>query len=113
MVTQEQDREIVEMQINSEDPSSSKATKETDSNIQNKYKQIREINEEIKNEVYSQLLKENPGNKDRLLTTFDYSTNNMIMSFLKPTITDPKSIAYHTKIEVEVINNTIHELDQL
>ena len=33
------------------------------------------------------------------------------MSFLKPTVTDPKSIADYTKTDVEVDIDTIHELD--
>ena len=55
--TQEQDREIVGMQVNSEAPSSSKAAEETDSDIQKKHKQIKERNEDIENEFYSQFLK--------------------------------------------------------
>ena len=47
-----------------------------------------------------------------LLTAFDYSTNKMIMSFLKPIVADPKSVSYYTKTYVEVDADTIHELDQ-
>ena len=81
---------MVEIEMNTEAPSSSKTAEETDSEIQKRFKQIREKNEEIKNEVYSKLLKEKPGDKDKLVTSFDYSTNKMIMSFLQPVVTDPK-----------------------
>ena len=75
---------MVERQTDVEFPCSSKATDNRESNIQIKFRQIREKNEEIKNEVYSKFLKEKPGNKDRLLTAFNYSSNKLIMSFLKP-----------------------------
>ena len=104
---------MVENQVNLEAPSSSKEIEGTNSDIQKKYKQIKEKNEEIKNEVYSQFLKEKPGNKDRFLTAFDYSTNKMIMSFLKTTVADPKSVSDYTKIDVEVDADTMHELEQI
>ena len=97
--------------MNRDAPSSSKIAKETDSHVQKKFKKIREKNEEIKNEVYSKLLKEKPGDKDRLVTAFDYSTNKMIMSFLQPVVTDPKSATDYRKTEFEVNDDTIHELD--
>ena len=83
--------------MNTEPPSSSKIAKETDSDIQKRFKKIKEKNEEIKNEVYSKLLKEKPGDKDRLVTAFDYSTNKMIMSFLQPVVTNPKSAIEYRK----------------
>ena len=57
VLTQEQGREMVEKQVNIEVPSSSKTTEGKDIDIQEKYQQIKEINEEIKREVYSQFLK--------------------------------------------------------
>ena len=44
---------------------------------------------------------------------FDYSSNKLVMSFFKPTLTDPKSIAVYSKIDLEVDANDIHELDQI
>ena len=35
------------------------------------------------------------------------------MSFLKPTVTDPKSIADYSKTDLEIDPNAIHELDQI
>ena len=35
------------------------------------------------------------------------------MSFLKPTVTDPKSIADYSKIDLEVDVDAVHELDQI
>ena len=53
--TQEQDSQMIEKQVNIEIPSSSKTT---DLDIKQRYKQIKEKNEEIKREIYSQFLKE-------------------------------------------------------
>ena len=104
---------MVETQMNTEASSSSRAVEETDSDIQKKFKQIREKNEEIKNEVYSKLLKEKPRDKDKLVTAFDYSTIKMIMSFLQPMVTDPRSATDYRKTEFEVNADAIHELDQI
>ena len=81
-------------------PSSSKIAEGRVSDIQEKYKQIKERNEEIKREFYSQFLKEKPRDKDKLLTSFDYSTNKMIMSFLQPIVTNPNSVADYRKIDL-------------
>ena len=48
---------MAETQINTEAPSSSRVAEQTDYDIQKNFKQIRENNQEIKNEVYSKLLK--------------------------------------------------------
>ena len=102
---------MVEMEMDTEAPSSSKTTKETDSDIQKRFKKIGEKNEEIKNEVYSKLLKEKPGDKNRIVTEFDYSTKKIIMSFLQLLVTDPKSAIDYRKTEFAVNTDTIHEID--
>ena len=78
-----------------------------------RFKQIKEKNEEIKSEAYSKFLKEKPGNKDRLLSAFDYSSNKLVMSFLKPTVADPNSVADYSKKDLEVDADAVHELDQI
>ena len=108
-----QGKQIIEKQVDLEIPSSSKIAEGKDSDIKQRYKQIKEKNEEIKREIYSQFLKENPGKKERLLTAFDYSTNKIIMSFLQPKIADPKTILDYQKTELEVDAESIHELDQI
>ena len=104
---------MIEKQVSLKIPSSSKTIEGRDSDIKERYKQIKEKNEEIKREIYSQFLKEKPGNKDRLLTAFDYSTNKMIMSFLQPKVPDPKTISDYRKTEFEFDSESIHELDQI
>ena len=59
-------------------------------------------NEEIKIEIYSQFLKQKPGNQNRLLSAFDYSSNKMMMSFLQPTTLAPKTVSDYKKVDLEV-----------
>ena len=65
------DTQMIEKQNNME-ASSSQTAEEKDLDIKEKYKQIKQKNEEIKSEKYSQFLKKKPWSKNRLLTTFDY-----------------------------------------
>ena len=103
---------MVEKQHNME-VSSSHTAEEKDFNIKYKYKQIKQKNEEIKTEIYSQFLKQKPGNRNRLMTAFDYSTNKMNMSFFKPTTSTPKKTIDYKKVDFEVDTENVHELDQI
>ena len=98
----QKDTVTVDKQSNVDMPSSSKEPDNTESNIKIRFREIKEKNEEIESEAYSKFLKEKPGNKDRLLSAFDYSSNKLVMSFLKPTVADPKTIADYSKIDLEV-----------
>ena len=53
--------QMIEQQVNME-TSSSQTTEEKDLDIKDRYKQIKQRNEEIKSEIYSQFLKQKPGN---------------------------------------------------
>ena len=44
--------------------------------IKERYKDIKAKNEEIKNEIYSQYLKQTPNIQKRLLSAFDYKNKN-------------------------------------
>ena len=103
---------MIERQKNME-ASSSHTVEEKDLDIKERYKQIKQKNEEIKSEIYSQFIKQKPGNQNRLLTTFDYSTNKMIMSYLQPTTSTPKTVADNKKVDFEVDTKNVHELDQI
>ena len=93
--------------------SSSQTAKEKDLDIKEIYKQIKKKNEEIKSEIYFQFLKRKQGNENRLLKSFDYSIKKMIMSFLQPTTSAPKTMADYKNLELEVDNEYVHELDQI
>ena len=103
---------MIEKQKNME-ASSSQIAEEKDLDIKEKYKQIKQKNEEIKSEIYSQFLKQKPGNQNKLLITFDYETNKIIMSFFQPTTLAPKTVADYKKMEFEVDTENIHDLDQI
>lgn len=92
---------------------SSHPAEEKDLDIKERYKQIKQKNEEIKTEIYSQFLKQKPGNQNRLLSAFDYSNNKMMMSFLQPTTSAPKTVSDYKKVDLEVDTDNIHELDQI
>ena len=67
----------------------------------------------MKNEIYSQHLKQTPGIQNRLLSAFDYSKKNLIMSVLQPTVKTPSIVVDYTKIDLEVPTTSIHALDQI
>ena len=93
--------------------SSSQIVEEKNLDIKEKYKKIKQRNEEIETEIYSQFIKKKPANQNRLLTAFDYSTNKMIMSFFQPANSAPKTVADYKKMEFEVYTEKIHELAQI
>ena len=93
--------------------SSSQIAKEKDLYFREKYKQIKLKNEEIKNDIYSQYLKQTPSIQNRLLSAFDYSNKKLIMSVLQPTVKIPKTVADYKNIDLEVEIKKIHALDQI
>ena len=50
--------------------------------IKERYKEIKAKNEEIKNEIYSQYLKQTLSIQNRLLFSFDYKNKKMLMTVL-------------------------------
>ena len=70
--TDNSNTQVIEKQQNLE-ASSSQIAEEKDLDIREKYKQIKTKNEEIKNEIYSQYLKQTPNIQKILLSAFDYS----------------------------------------
>ena len=75
--------------------SSSKKMTEKDMDIKEIYKEIKARNEETKTKIYSQYLKPTLGNQNRRLSTFDYKNKKMHMTFLQPTVQNPKSSSNH------------------
>ena len=93
--------QMIEKQQNME-ASSSQTAEEKDIDIREKYKQIKTKNEEIKNEIYSQYLKQTPDVQNKLLSAFNYSNKNLIMSVLQPIVKTPKTVADYKKVDLEV-----------
>ena len=81
--------------------------------IKERYKEIKAKNAEIKNEIYSQYLKQTPSIQNRLLSAFDYRKKKMLMTVLQPTVPTPKSSSDYKNIDFEVPFQDIHPLDQI
>ena len=106
-------KKILITQIHRQKASSSQTAEEKDLDIREKYKQIKTKNEEIKNEIYSQYLKQTKGVQNQLLSIFDYSNKKLIMSVLQPTVNTLKTVADYNKVDLEVPTESIHALDQI
>ena len=70
--------------------------------IKERYKEIKAKNEEIKNEIYSQYLKQTPNIQNRLLSAFDYRNKKLPMTVLQPTVPTPKTTSDYKKVDFEV-----------
>lgn len=80
--------------------------------IKEKYKEIKARNERLKVKSYAHFLKMAPTNQTRLMLAFDIKEGKIQMSFLKPTIQQPKSVNY-LKTDFEVLAKEIHPIDQI
>lgn len=81
--------------------------------MKGKFKEIKEKNEQLKAQAYNQYLKMAPTNQTRLMSAYDIKEGKMQMSFLKPTVQQPKSFADYLKTNFEVLAKDIHPIDQI
>lgn len=81
--------------------------------IKEKYKEIKARNERLKVKSYAHYLKMAPTNQIKLISAFDIKEGKLQMSFLKPTIQQPKSMENYLKIDPEVLAKDIHPIDQM
>ena len=81
--------------------------------IKGKYKEIKVKNEKLKVETYAHYLKMAPTNQTRLMLAFDIKEGKMHMSFLKPTIQQPKSMEDYLKTYFGVLAKDINPIDQI
>jgi len=81
--------------------------------IKEKYKEIKARNERIKVKSYAHYLNMAPTNQTRRMSAFDINEGKIQMSFLKPTIQQPKSMADYLKTGFEVLAKDIHPIDQI
>ena len=103
---------MIEKQQNME-ASWSQQAENTHTDIKEKYKEIKAKNEELKNEIYSQYLKQTLGNQKRLLSSFHYANKKLLMTMLQPTIPKPTIAVDYKKVNFEVPVERIHPLDQI
>jgi len=52
-------------------------------------------------------------NQTRLISAFDIKEGKMQMSFLEPTVQQPRSMADYLKTEFEFLAKDIHPIDQI
>jgi len=92
--------------------SSFRAFSEQSLDIKWKYKEIKARNEKLKAQTYAYYLKMAPTNQTKLMSAFDIKQGKMQMSFLKPTVQQPKSMDDYLKIDFEFLAKDIHLIDQ-
>lgn len=93
--------------------SSFRSSSEKIIDIKGKFKEIKTKNEQLKAQAYAQYLKIPPTNQTRLMLAFDIKEGKMQMSFLKPTVQQPKSLADYLKTDFEVLAKDIHPINQI
>lgn len=93
--------------------SSLKIASEPSQDLKEKYKEIKDRNEQLKAQTYSKYLKMAPTNQMRLMSTFDIKEGKMQMSFLKATIQQPKSMADYLNFFFEVFAKDIQPIDKI
>ncbi len=81
--------------------------------IKGKFKEIKAKNEQLEAQAYAQFLKMAPTNQTRLMLAYDIKEGKMQMSFLKPTVQQPKSFLRYLKTDFEVLPKDIHPIDQI
>jgi hypothetical protein len=86
---------------------------QTESNIFDKYKQIKKINELLNRSTYAQFWKKTSNDQHMLLSSFDTKRGRMKMAFLQAQIPHPKTVADYKKTAFEFDVKDVHPVDQM
>lgn len=70
-------------------------------------------NEKLKDEKYAQFFKHSAPNQSRIMSAFDIEEGKMQMSYMNPTVPQPKSTTNYKKATFEVLEKDIHYVDQI
>ena len=81
--------------------------------IKEKYKEIKVRNEALRVKTYAQYFKQTTTNQTILMSAFDIKTGKMKMTFMQPTVQQPKSSAYYRNTEFEFLARDVHPIDQI
>ena len=84
-----------------------------ESNIFDKYKQIKERSELLNNNTYTQLWKKTSTPQHKLLSSFDTERGRMQMEFLQAQVPHPRTIAHYKKTSFEFDVKEVHLVDQM
>jgi len=79
--------------------------------IKDRYKEIKLRNEKLKAATYPQYFKHSAPNQRILMSTFDIKGGNIQMSYMHPTVPQPKSSVDYKKATFELLAKDIHPLD--
>jgi hypothetical protein len=85
----------------------------TESNIFDKYKQIKQRNELLNNNTYAQFWKQTSTAQHRLLSSFDTEKGRMQMAFLQAQVPHPKTTVDYKKTSFEFDVKDVHPVDQM
>lgn len=104
--------QIIQRQMSVEASSFSRPV-EQDKSIKDKFKEIKMRNERLKVETYAQLFKLSTPSQNRLMSSFDIKEGNMKVSFIQPTMQQPRTPIDYKKVDFEVLARDIHPMDQI
>lgn len=83
------------------------------SDIKRTFTKIKARNDPLRLQVYNHYLKMAPTKQQRLMSTYDIREGKTIMSYFKPKVQQPQSIADYIRTNLEVLAKDIHPLDQI
>lgn len=70
-------------------------------------------NEKLKVDNYAKYMQMTPPNHRRLMSAFDIKEDIMQVSFLQPTVQQPKTIGDYNNTNFEVLSSDVHPIDQI
>lgn len=81
--------------------------------IKDRFKEIKMRNEKLKEKTYAQYFKHTPPNQSTLMSAFDINARKMQVSFLQPTVQQPKTTTDYKETNFEVLAKDFHPIDQI
>ena len=75
--------------------------------------EIKAQNELLRVQLYDQFLKTTASKQQRLMASYDFKEEKMILSHFKPKIPQPQTTADYIKTNLEVLSKDIHPMDQM
>jgi hypothetical protein len=84
-----------------------------ESNIFDKYKQIKQRNDLLNNNTYTQFWKKTSTDQHKMLSTFDIERGRMKMEFLQAQVPYPRTTADYKKTSFEFDVKYFHPVDQM
>lgn len=67
----------------------------------------------MKVDTYAQYFKHTPANQSKLMSAFDIKAGKMQVSFLQPTVQQPKTLTDYKKTDFEVLSRDVHPIGRI